>query len=120
VLIPSYSRGQEAAADAFGAELMLKLGRDPRAVGNMLRRDRSARSIVNILFDDHPEARQRTAAIEAIARAAPKRNGSAASELLTAAEWAALKRICQATPASTPPATPEVQRQPSRDATGAG
>jgi Zn-dependent protease with chaperone function len=116
VLLPTFARGQEAAADAFGAELMLKLGRDPRAVGNMLRRDRSARSIVNILFDDHPEARQRTAAIEAIARAAPKRNGSAASELLTAAEWAALKRICQATPASTPPATPEVQRQPSRDA----
>jgi Zn-dependent protease with chaperone function len=116
VLLPSYSRGQEAAADAFGAELMLKLGRDPRALGHVLRGG-TAKSIATILLTDHPAARERVAAIEAIARAAPKRNGSAAPELLTAAEWAALKQICQAAPASTPPATPEVRRQPSRPAT---
>jgi Zn-dependent protease with chaperone function len=118
VLLPTYAREREAAADAFGAQLMLKLGRNPRADGDfMLRYAGAAKSKIEILLTDHPETRERVAAIEAIARAAPKRNGSAAPELLTAAEWAALKQICQAAPASTPTATPEVRRQPSRPAT---
>jgi len=119
MLLPSYSREREAAADTFGTELMIKVGGDPRADANfLLRGARTAGSTWKILLSDHPQDRERAAAIEAIARAAPNRGDSAASALLTATEWAALKQICQA-PASTPPATPEVQHQPSRDVAGA-
>ena len=117
-LLPSYSREREAAADAFGTELMIKVGGNPRADADfLLRMARPASSTVDILLSDHPEDRERAAAIEAIARAAP--NNGAGAALLTAAEWAALKQICKAAPASAPPATPELQHQPSRDAAGA-
>ena len=120
VLLPSYSREREAAADAFGTKLMIKVGGDPRADANFMLRDAGPpKSNLEILLSDHPEARERADAIEAIARAAPEPNGGAASALLSAAEWAALKQICQAAPASTPPATPEVQREASHDAAGA-
>jgi predicted Zn-dependent protease len=120
VLLPSYSREREAAADAFGTDLMLKLGRDPRALGNyLLRHGDSSGSKVEVLLRDHPERRERAAAIEATARAAPNGGGNAASALLSATEWAALKRICQVAPTPMPPAAPEVHRQPSRDAAGA-
>jgi hypothetical protein len=101
---------------------MLKLGRDPRAHADFLRRGAATPgSHLDILLSDHPGSRERAAAIEAIARAAPNQGGSAAPALLTVAEWSALKRICQArpAPASTPPATPDVQRQQSSDAPGA-
>jgi hypothetical protein len=52
----------------------------------------------------HPEARDRAAAIEAIARAAPAARADRGA-LLSAAEWAALKRICRAGPQATPRAT---------------
>jgi hypothetical protein len=61
---------------------------------------------------DHPEARERAAAIEAIARAAnitppaaPLSDGTGnapAAGLLTSAEWAALKRNSQAAPTTVP------------------
>jgi Zn-dependent protease with chaperone function len=115
VLLPSYSREREAEADAFGSELMLKLGRDPRALANyLLRHGVGSGSTVEILLRDHPERLARAAAIEAIARAAPNGGGNVASALLTTAEWAALKRICQA-PKSTPH-TPKAEPAPSHDA----
>jgi len=121
LLLPTYSREREAAADAFGTKLMIKVGGDARADANFLLRGAgTSGSIVKILLS-HPEARERAAAIEAIARTAPNRGGSASSALLTPAEWSALKRICRTAPTSTPPATPEVHRQPSRDtSSGAG
>jgi Zn-dependent protease with chaperone function len=104
VLLPSYSREREAGADAFSAELMLRIGRDPRALGDYLvRHGVSSGSRIEVLLRDHPERRERVAAVEAIARAAPNGGGNAASALLTDTEWAALKQICQA-PKSTPPA----------------
>ena len=121
VLLPSYSREREAEADAFSAELMLKLGRDPRALGTyLLRHADSSRSIAKIVLRNHPDQRERAAAIAAIASAAPSRGDGTAAPLLTAAEWAALKRICKAVPASTPPAMPEVQPQPAGEAARAG
>ena len=120
VLLPSNSRQRETAADAFGAELMLKLGRDPRALGNyLLRHGDPSGSKLDTLFRDHPEARKRATAIDAIVRAAANRGGGTASPLLTAAEWTELKRICQA-PASAPRAGPDAQPQPSRAAAGPG
>ena len=95
MLLPSYSREREAAADAFGAKLMIKVGGDPRADADfMLRNAGPPKSNLDTLLDNHPQDRERAAAIEAIARAAP--GGGGRTELLTAAEWAALKRICQA------------------------
>jgi predicted Zn-dependent protease len=105
VLQSSYSRETEAAADAFGAELIVKLARDPRALGAILTRIAGTSGPNAKILLSHPEARERAAAIEAIARAAPRpqANGTA---LLSAAEWTALKRICRAGPEPALPATP--------------
>lgn len=105
VLQSSYSRETEAAADAFGAELIVKLARDPRALGAILMRIAGTSGPNAKILLSHPEARERAAAIEAIARAAPRpqTNGTA---LLSAAEWTALKRICRAGPEPALPTTP--------------
>jgi hypothetical protein len=49
---------------------------------------------------DHPEAEERAAAIDALARAAapPPTGTDAAATLLDDSEWAALKRICTTAP----------------------
>jgi hypothetical protein len=48
---------------------------------------------------DHPEAEERAAAIDALARAAaPSPGGRDAAVLLDESEWAALKRICTTAP----------------------
>jgi len=105
VLQSSYSRETEAAADAFGATLMIKLGADPRAVGNFLMRVAgNSGSNAKILLS-HPEARERAAAIDAIVRAAPP-SQTHGQPLLSAAEWTALKRICRAAPEPAAPGTP--------------
>jgi Zn-dependent protease with chaperone function len=106
VLQSSYSRETEAAADAWGARLMVKLERDPRALGDILMRIAGTPGPMAKILLSHPEARERAAAIETIARSANVKPaaaslsdgpGNAASAgLLTAAEWAALKKICQA------------------------
>jgi Zn-dependent protease with chaperone function len=120
VLQSSYSRETEAAADAFGAELIVKLGRDPRALGTILTRIAGTSGPNAKILLDHPEARERAAAIEAIARtAAPAQAGGA--PLLSAAEWTALKRICRAGPEPAPPATPpEAARGSGRGAAPGG
>lgn len=116
VLQSSYSRETEAAADAFGAELVVKLARDPRALGTILMRIAGTSGPNAKILLSHPEARERAAAIEAIARAAPAAppspNGGA---LLSAAEWTALKRICRAAPA-LPATPPETARDSGRGA----
>jgi hypothetical protein len=111
VLQSSYSRETEAAADAWGAALIVKLDRDPRALGDILLRIAGTEGPMAKILLSHPEARERAAAIEAIARAAnikpaasPRSDGTGnvPAGLLTATEWAALKRICQAVPTSVP------------------
>jgi hypothetical protein len=129
VLQSSYSRDTEAAADAYGAELIARLGRDPRALGAILLRIAGTPGPMTKILLDHPEARERAAAIEAIARASPATakprslsdgtGGGDSAGLLTASEWAALKRICQAAPAAkpSPPATPRPAPRPAPRAT---
>ena len=117
VLQSSYSRETEAAADAWGAALLVRLERDPRALGAILMRIAGTPGPTAKILLSHPEARERAAAIEAIARAAAPTpaspplsagtGGAAPAGLLSAAEWAALKRICQATPSAAPRATPQ-------------
>ena len=117
VLQSSYSRDTEAAADAYGAALIVKLDRDPRALGAILTRIAGTPGPMAKILLSHPEARERAAAIEAIARAAPAAQaapplsdgtgGGAVAGLLNAAEWAALKRICRASPQATPRRPPQ-------------
>lgn len=88
VLQSSYSRHVEAAADLYGAELMVKAGGNPGALGTMLGKIGGATEPGMIILLDHPETKAR---IAAIGRVAPP---PAATPFLNAAEWSALKRVC--------------------------
>ena len=88
VLQSSNSRETEAAADDFGAALVGKVGGDPRALGAILERISGSAGQVPHFLLSHPEGKERSAAIERIARPAVTK------PLLTAQEWAALKKIC--------------------------
>ncbi|HZE45724.1 MAG TPA: M48 family metallopeptidase [Xanthobacteraceae bacterium] len=99
VLQSSYSRETEAAADGYGAALLGRLGRDPHALGVILIRIAGTPGPMAKILLDHPEAEERAAAIDALARAAPPRpGGTDAATLLDDSEWAALKRICTTAP----------------------
>jgi Zn-dependent protease with chaperone function len=88
VLQSSYSRETETAADLYGATLMSRIGGEPRALGTLLLRIAGKPGgIANFLLD-HPEATQRIAAIETIARPARP------AKLLDESEWQALKQVC--------------------------
>jgi hypothetical protein len=88
VLQSSNSRETEAAADDFGATLLGKVGGDPRALGAILERISGSAGQTPHFLLSHPEGKERSAAIERIARPA------VTNPLLTAQEWAALKKIC--------------------------
>jgi Zn-dependent protease with chaperone function len=118
VLQSSYSRETEAAADAWGAALIVKLERDPRALGDILMRIAGTPGPMAKILLSHPEARERAAAIEAIARAANIKpaaktrlsdgtRDASGAVLLGATEWATLKRICQAAPKTEPKTEPK-------------
>jgi Zn-dependent protease with chaperone function len=86
----AYSREVEAAADLYGVQLMAGIGADPRAFASIL--DRIAGAIepgMKILLD-HPQTKDRIAAVNAAVAARPP----SSTPLLTPAEWAALKHIC--------------------------
>jgi Zn-dependent protease with chaperone function len=88
LLQTSYTREVERRADAFAVDLMTTLGGDPRALGAILVRiDGGTHTGMKLLLD-HPDTKDRLAAINA----SPPPNRVAA--LLTPDEWAALKRIC--------------------------
>jgi Zn-dependent protease with chaperone function len=88
VLQSSYSRETEAAADAYGAELMNKAHGNAHALANILAKIGGATEPGMKILLDHPETKARVAAINKIAGTRPT------TPLLNAAEWAALKRIC--------------------------
>ena len=88
VLQLSYSREAETAADRYGAELMKKAGGNAHALATMLGKLGGATEPGMKILLDHPETKARIAAINRIAADA------ATVPFLTAAEWAALKRIC--------------------------
>jgi Peptidase family M48 len=88
ILQTSYSRHVEAAADAYGVMLMMKMGGDPRALAAILLRIAGTTHPGPKLLIDHPETRDRVAAIEAMATPGPRK------ALLTQSEWRALKSIC--------------------------
>jgi peptidase M48-like protein len=88
VLRSSNSRDKEAAADQFGAELVSKVGGDPKALAGLFERLSVNGAQTPHFLLDHPESKERSAAIERVAPPAAKK------PLLTTQEWAALKRIC--------------------------
>jgi len=94
VLKSSYSRRVEAAADAYSVNLMQKAGGDPHALGAILARIVSDREHGIKILLDHPETKDRIAAIEAVAVA------GATAPLLDADDWSALKQICSSLPAN--------------------
>jgi Zn-dependent protease with chaperone function len=94
VLKSSYSRRVESAADAYSVALMQKAGGDPHALGAILGRvaiEGKKRGLA--ILRDHPETRDRIAAINAVEVSAPS------APLLDVAEWSALKQICAPLPA---------------------
>lgn len=88
VLQSAYSRDVEAAADGYGADLVAKIGGDPRALGEILVRIAGTSGPFAKIILDHPEAKDRAASIEAMSL--PKAKGA----LLEPQEWRALKQIC--------------------------
>jgi hypothetical protein len=88
VLHASNSRHKEAAADEFGAMLVSKIGGAPEALARILERLAGSGTQTPHFLLDHPAAKERSAAIGAVAPP------TAGKPLLTTQEWAALKRIC--------------------------
>jgi Zn-dependent protease with chaperone function len=83
-----YSRGAEAAADAFAAELMLELGRSPKPLGAFLARLAGDEGDGLAFLSSHPVTGERVRALDAKDRAA------SGPPLLGEGEWRALKAIC--------------------------
>lgn len=86
-----HTRAQEAAADAFGVELMRKLGADPHALATPFEtweKQPQGRHREMLLLRDHPTDAARIKAIRSTpAVANPK-------PLLTPQEWQTLKQVC--------------------------
>ena len=87
----SYSREQERAADAFAIEVMHKLGRSPRPFGDLLVRVTGEADKSLTLLSSHPLTEDR------LAEMSKDKAAAGGPELLTAAEWKALKNICGST-----------------------
>jgi Zn-dependent protease with chaperone function len=87
ILQSSYSRAVETAADAYSVDLMIKVTADPHALAVILKRIAGDANGWSKLLLDHPETKQRVAAIEQAPRGTPQ-------PLLDSTQWAALKRIC--------------------------
>jgi Zn-dependent protease with chaperone function len=85
----SYSRDQERAADAFAIDVMHKLGRSPKPLGALLVRVTGKEENKSMtLLASHPMSEDRLALMS-------KDLGvNTGPEILTAAEWRALKGIC--------------------------
>jgi Zn-dependent protease with chaperone function len=92
VLSSSYSRHAEAKADDYSVELMQKIEADPKALAAILSRIASDKDEGFELLRDHPETKDRIAAINKV------RVESVPKPLLTGAEWKALKAICASPP----------------------
>jgi len=110
----SYSREVERDADAFAAETMHALGRPAKPMGELLIRitgTQPAQASSNILAS-HPLSAER---LETLSRADDRGTGA---EILSPAEWTALKNICGVVAQNTRPPTTNVTapsvRPPSR------
>ncbi len=88
LLQSSYTRDVEAAADAYGVDLMNSIGANARGLATILTRIGGATEPGMKILMDHPDTRLRVAVINSRAKPA------AGAPLLDAGEWAALRHIC--------------------------
>jgi Zn-dependent protease with chaperone function len=88
VMTSAYSRDAETAADLYSAELMSKVGGDPRALGVILTRITGSKDPSLTILLNHPVTKDRVAIINAATA------GKSGGSLLTPAEWQALRRVC--------------------------
>jgi Zn-dependent protease with chaperone function len=86
----AYSREIETAADGYSVRLMTDAHGDPRALGAILTRIAGAIEPGSKILSDHPQTKDRVAAIDAAAASST----ASPQPLLTPADWTALKRIC--------------------------
>jgi len=91
---PANPVAESADADAFGVAVVKGMGGNPRALGTILLRIAGTSHPGPKVLLDHPETKERIAAIEAISGSGSTRS------LLSAEEWAELKRICAGREAS--------------------
>lgn len=87
----AHSRTAETAADSFAAEILVKLGQSPKALGEFLSRLDGGKDNAFALLRSHPLSDER---MSALTRIEPAAKGK---PLLSDAQWQALKTIC-ATP----------------------
>jgi Zn-dependent protease with chaperone function len=87
----SYSREAETAADTFSIEIMQKLGRPPKAMGELMMRVTGKEGGKGLtIISTHPLTEDR------LARMSKEDQTPRGPPLLTDAEWQALKGICGA------------------------
>jgi len=85
----SYSREAETAADTFSIEIMQKLGRPPKAMGELMMRVTGKEGGKGLtIISTHPLSEDR------LARMSKEDQTAKGPPLLTDAEWQALKSIC--------------------------
>ena len=86
----AYSRDAERSADAFAGNLMLGLGRPPRALGEFLKRVADDRGLQGIsIVISHPLTDERLAALSKM------QGATMGAPLLSEQEWQALRSICK-------------------------
>ena len=90
VVQSAYSRDVEEAADRYSVGLMTRAEGDPRALATILGRIAGTAAPGSKILLDHPLTKDRVAAINAAVTASP----SKITPLMSAADWAALQRIC--------------------------
>jgi Zn-dependent protease with chaperone function len=111
VLKSSYSRRVEAAADTYSVGLMDKAGGDAHALAVILARIVSDKKEGLKILLDHPDTRDRITAINAAVTM------GATTPLLDAADWTALKQICEPLPAGGGAAQPGETPKADNDGT---
>ncbi len=88
LLDASYSRDAEREADGFAIETMHKLGRSAKPMGEFLVRLAGRESGKTSIFSSHPLSKER---LDRMSADIGSDNGA---EILSSAEWAALRGIC--------------------------
>jgi Zn-dependent protease with chaperone function len=90
MLDASYSREAERSADAFAVDVMHKLGRSPTPMGELLFRITGAQAAKSItILASHPLTEER---LETMKR---ENRPATGAELLSPAQWQALRNICK-------------------------
>ncbi|MGA3062002.1 MAG: M48 family metallopeptidase [Methylocystis sp.] len=90
LLFAAHSRESEAAADAFAAATLAKLGRPAKPMGELLLRITGPEADgATAILHDHPLSQERLDYLAA------RDKGATGPALLGAEEWAALKTICE-------------------------